>query len=160
MKPFAIILIVLVIAALVGVGYLYVTSTLEVTFTSCVATDPLTREDYFASLKSSVDSGTFVGVRHTSGDLPAPEDCLFYTWTVHLDNRTALPADTVEIRVTPMSGDILVVGDPTEHTVPARGEADLSVTALTARSMHSVREATVTWYMWGLPFSARVTLGK
>ena len=33
MKPFAIILIVLVIAALVGVGYLYVTSTLEVTFT-------------------------------------------------------------------------------------------------------------------------------
>jgi len=26
--------------------------------------------------------------------------------------------------------------------------------------MHSVREAIVTWYAWGLPFSTRLTIGK
>ena len=28
---------------------------------------------------------------------------------------------------------------------------------LTSREMHSIRELTLTYYLWGLPFSARVT---
>ena len=59
-----------------------------------------------------------------------------------------------------MSGDILMIGDTAEHNVPAQSSSELSATVLTSRSMHSVREATVTWYVWGLPFSARLTLGK
>ena len=59
-----------------------------------------------------------------------------------------------------MTGDVLVIGDTAEHKLPAQDSADLSATILTSRSMHSVREATVTWYVWGLPFSARLTLGK
>ena len=133
MKPLAIILVILVLAALVGVGYLYFTANLTVTFASVTATDPLTQTD---------------------------EDYLFYTWTVHLENRSFLPADTVEIQVTPMNGDLLLYGDPAEHTLSARSSGNLSATVLTARSMHSVREAIITWYVWGLPFSTRVTLGK
>ena len=41
MKPLAIILVILVLAALVGVGYLYFTSNLTVSFSSVVATDPV-----------------------------------------------------------------------------------------------------------------------
>ena len=160
MKPLAIILVLLVIAALVGVGYLYFTSNLEVTFSGCIATDPLTQADYFTALKKSLDAGTFAGTLFSSSPLPEPDGCLFYTWTVHLENTSFLPVDTIEIQVTPMTGDILAVGEPAEHRLDAHSASDLSVTVLTARSMHSVREATVTWYVWGLPFSARLTLGK
>ncbi len=160
MKALAIFLVILVIAALAGVGWLYFTGNLEITFAECVATDPLTQADYFKSMKTSLENGTFVGTRFDASALPSPEGTLFYTWTVHLENKSLLPADTVEIQVTPMTGDILAVGDTAEHHVPAQSSADLSVTLLTSRSMHSVREATVTWYVWGLPFSTRLTLGK
>lgn len=160
MKPLAIFLIILVIAALLGVGYLYAGSNLTVTYAGTVATDPVTQLDYYNQMKTSLESETFVGTRYSLASVPSPEDSLFYTWTVHLENRSFLPADTIEIQVTPMSGDILLLGDTAEHTLPARSSADLSATVLTARSMHSVREALVTWYVWGLPFSARLTLGK
>ena len=160
MKPLAIILVLLVLAALVGVGYLYFTGNVEVTFSDVIATDPLTQSEYFNTLKSSLEKGTFVGTRYDSTPLGEADGYLFYTWTVHLENKSLLPADTVEIQVTPMTGDVLVIGDTAEHKLPAQDSADLSATILTSRSMHSVREATVTWYVWGLPFSARLTLGK
>ncbi len=160
MKPLAIILVILVIAAMVGVGYLYFNSNLTVTFSSVVATDPVNRTDVFDQIRSSLEAETFVGTKYSSVLPATPEDCLFYTWTVHLENNSYLPADTIEIQITPMTGDILLLGDTAEHTLPSGSSMDLSATVLTARSMHSVREAIVTWYVWGLPFSTRLTLGK
>ena len=51
MKPLAIILVILVLAAVIGVGYLYFTANVEVTFSEVIATDPLSQSDYFNSLK-------------------------------------------------------------------------------------------------------------
>ena len=59
-----------------------------------------------------------------------------------------------------MQGDVLMISDRPEHSVPAGKKEYLSATILTARDMHSVREATVTWYFWGVPFSSRLTLGQ
>ena len=101
MKPLAIILVLLVLAALVGVGYLYFTGNVEVTFSDVIATDPLTQSEYFNTLKSSLEKGTFVGTRYDSAPLGEADGYLFYTWTVHLENKSLLPADTVEIQVTP-----------------------------------------------------------
>ena len=53
MKPFAIILVVLVIAALAGLGWMFFSSRLDVSFESCAATDPLTQADVFSQLKES-----------------------------------------------------------------------------------------------------------
>ena len=160
MKAVAIFLVVLVLAACAGIGYLYFGSNLTVSYTSCIANDPLVQQDAYNSLKTSIDTGSFVGIRYSDSPLSSPEDYLFYTWTVHLDNKSFLPANVIEIRVTPMKEDLLCVGDPSEHTLSPRSSTDLSVTMLTARNMHSVREAVVTWYVWGLPFSSRLTLGK
>jgi len=160
MKPLAIFLVILVLAAVIGVGYLYFTSNLTVQFSSCIVTDPVIQTEAFAQLKSSLETDTFVGTRYVS-DLPeSPEGYLFYTWDVHLENRSFLPADTIEIQITPMNGDVLLYGSSTEKRLDAHSSADLSATVLTSRDMHSVREATVTWYVWGLPFSTRLTLGK
>ena len=160
MKPLAIILVILVLAALVGVGYLYFTSNLTVSFSSVVATDPVNQTEAFSQIRTAVENETFIGTRFSSEQLGDPEDYLFYTWTVHLENKSFLPADTVEIQITPMTGDVLLLGDTEEHSLDSRRTADLTATVLTSRGMHSVREATVTWYVWGLPFSARITLGK
>ena len=160
MKPLAIFLVILVLAALAGVGYLYFNASLTVTYGSVVATDPVTQPDVFTQIRASLENDTFVGTRYGTADLGGPEDYIFYTWSVRLDNKTFLPADTIEIQVTPMTGDVLSIGDPAGHTLSSGGSTELSATFLTARDKHSVREAIVSWYVWGLPFSTRITLGK
>ena len=160
MKPFAIILILLVLAAVVGVGWLYFSANLTVRFESCIATDGVTQADYFDQLKKQVASGAFTGTLYGGKDLLAADQYQFLTYTVILDNHAFLKAETAEIRVTPMQGDVLMISDGEEHSVPAGKKGILSATILTAREMHSVREATVTWYFWGIPFSEKLTLGQ
>ena len=55
---------------------------------------------------------------------------------------------------------MLQLGEETEHDLLSGQEADLSAMILTDRSMHSVREATVSYYFWGIPFTTKLTLGK
>jgi len=160
MKPFAIILILLVLAAVVGIGWLYFSANLTVTYDSCIATDGVTQADYFDQLKKQVNSGSFIGTVYGDKNLLTADQYQFLTYTVTLDNHAFLKAETAEIRITPMQGDILMIGDQTEHSVPSGKKGILSATILTARDMHSVREATVTWYFWGIPFSEKLTLGQ
>ena len=115
MKPLAIFLVILVIAALAGIGYLYFTSNITVSFVSVTATDPASQLDTFDQVKAAVGNDTFVGTRYSSAPLTGAEDYLFYTWTVHLENQSFLPADTIEIQVTPMAGDALLIGDTALH---------------------------------------------
>ena len=160
MKPFAVFLVILVIAALIGVGWYWYSSRLSVTFSSCIVTDPVTQENIFNELKTSLENDTFTGTRYSASPLTLPSDYVFYTWTVHLENETALPVSTIEIQITPISGDAVLLGDPSEHVLDAHSSGDLSATVLTARNTHSVREAVITWYVWGLPFSTRITVGN
>ena len=69
MKPLAIILIILVLAALVGVGYLYFTSNLTVTFSSVVATDPVDQAEAFDQVRTSVENETFIGTKYSAEQL-------------------------------------------------------------------------------------------
>ena len=160
MKPFAIILIILVLAAIVGVGYLYLSANIDITFEACIATDGVTQAEYFDTLKSKVASSTFVGTRFTSGELGTADQYQFLTYTVRLDNHAFLKAEVIEIRITPMQGDVLQIGEESEHSLPSGKQMDLSATILTDRSMHAVREATVSYYFWGIPFTSKLTLGR
>ena len=160
MKPFAIILIILLLAAVVGIGWLYFSANLTVTFDACIATDGVTQVEYFDQLKKQVTSGSFIGILYGGKDLQAADQYQFLTYTVTLDNHAFLKAETAEIRITPMQGDVLMIGDGQEHSEPAGKKGTLSATILTARDVHSVREATVTWYFWGIPFSEKLTLGQ
>ena len=160
MKAFAVILIILVLAGVVGIGWLYFNANLTVTFNSCIATDGVTQADFFDQTKKQVSAGTFIGTLYDSQDLSTADQYQFLTYTVDLSNHAFLKAETAEIRITPMTGDVLMLGDPQEHSVPAGKKESLSATILTARDNHSIREATVTWYFWGIPFSSKLTLGQ
>ena len=160
MKPLAIILILLVLAAFVGAGYLYLNANIDITYETCIATDGVTQADYFNTLKSKVSSSAFVGTRFTNDELGAADQYQFLTYTLRLDNHAFLKAEVIEIRITPMQGDILQIGEETAHDLPSGQQMDLSATILTDRAMHSVREATVSYYFWGIPFTTTLTLGK
>ena len=56
MKPLAIFLIILVLAAVVGVGYLYLNAKLDITFKECIATDGMTQTEFFDALKDKVNT--------------------------------------------------------------------------------------------------------
>ena len=160
MKPFAIFLIVLVLVAVIGVGWLYLNARMDIRFESCIANDGYTQSEVFNKVKASLKNDTFIGTRFTGEELDAAEQYQFLTYTIHINNHSFLKAEVIEIRITPMQGDILQIGEETPHDLPSGRQADLSATILTDRNMHSVREATVTWYFWGIPFTEKMTLGK
>ena len=159
MKAAGIILIVLLLAAVAGLGLLYLTSGFDVTYSECIVTDAVTQADYFAQIKKQVANDTFIGTRFSKAEISSADQYVFYTYTLRLRNKAHLKAEVIEIRVTPMDGDVLQIGETTPYDLNADRSMDLSVTILTDRSMHSVREATVTWYIWGIPFSEKVMLG-
>ena len=176
MKAAGIILIILCIAALSGVVYCYASSSITVNYTDCIATDPMSQPELMELLKEQLDTDTFTGMKLASDTAFSPAESLLYTWTVRISNRTRIPAKAAEIRIIPLSGDIIQL--PPEIWVnPATGEiihtsgsketiiqpgkdAEISVTVLTGAKMHHVREAIVSWYLWGIPFSERITIGQ
>ena len=160
MKPLGIILIILVLVAVVAVGYLYLNAKLDITFKECIATDGITQIDFFDNLKSKVDASTFIGTRFTNNELTTADQYQFLTYTLHFNNHSFLKAEVIELRITPMGSDVLQVGDEVPHDLPSGRQTDLSAMILTTREMHSVREATVSYYIWGIPFTAKLTLGK
>ena len=160
MKVFAIFLIVLVLAAVIGVGWLYLNARMDIRFDSCIANDGYTQAEVFNSVKAKLKNDTFIGTRFTKEELETADQYQFLTYTIHVNNHSFLKAEVIEIRITPMQGDVLQLGDETAHDLPSGRQTDLSATILTDRNMHSVREATVTWYFWGLPFTEQLTLGR
>ena len=160
MKGAAIILIVLVLIAVGAVGYLYFKAELTVRFETCIATEAVSQTDYYQQLKKQITSGSFVGTRFIKEEPGEADKYQFLTYTVRLNNNSFLNADVIELRVTPMQGDVLQIGETGRRTLSAGMVTDVSATILTTRENHSVREGTVTCYFWGIPFTMRLTLGK
>ena len=129
-------------------------------FVSCVATDTLSQLETFDSIRSKISSSTFTGIRFSNEAIGSADQYQFLNYTVRLRNRAFLKAEIIEIRITPMQGDVLQVGDEVPHALSSGKDMDLSAMILTSRDMHSVREATVSYYFWGIPFTAKLTLGK
>ena len=157
MKPVAIILLVICLACVAGTAYLYLDANLTVTDIRCTAYAAEDQAATFQELKKQLLSETFVGVPFDTEDLGEAEDYQFYDYTVTLRNATFLKAEIIEIQITPMKGDVLQLSDLSPHDLAPRSQGSLSATILTPKSMHNVREMTLTYYLGGLPFSERLT---
>ena len=157
MKVFAVLLLVLCLAAAALTGYVYLTANIEVTGIRCTAHDGANQKDLFQDLKTRIASDSFTGTAFSVSSLGAAEDYVFYEYTLDLRNDSFLRAEVIEIQVTPMNGDVLQTGDSEPRDLAPRSRGSFSAVILTARDMHNVREMTITYYLWGLPFSTRVT---
>jgi len=160
MKYVAILSVLVLIAAIVGVGYLYLTANVIVEAGGVIAVEAATQQELFGDLKQQAESGHVLGTAYTSAPLGEAGDYQFYTYTVRLRNNCFVTADMVEVQITPMEGDVLQLGDDTARALPARSTGDIQATILTRIGMHSVREMNVTYYMWGVPFHLKTAYGS
>ncbi len=159
MKYFAIISVLILIVTLVGVGYLYMTANIVVEAVGAIATEASNQPVLFNDLKQQLRLGAVAGTPYVEAqELSGPEDYQFLTYTVRLRNNTTVPADMVELQITPMAGDILQVGSYTDVKLPAGQTVDATATILTARNMHAIREVTITYYISGVPFTMKTTV--
>ncbi|MBQ3157667.1 MAG: hypothetical protein IJB81_12280 [Clostridia bacterium] len=159
MKYFAIISVLVLIVTLVGVGYLYMTANIFVEAVGVVAADAPSQIILFQQLKEQVRLGAVVGTPYVPAqELGDAENYQFYTYTVRLKNNCTVPADMVELQVTPMAGDILQIGSSADVKLPASQTTDVTATILTDVNMHAIREVTVTYYIWGVPFTMKTTI--
>lgn len=159
MKYVAIITVLLLIACLVGVGYLYLTANVTVEAIGVVAVEAASQPDMFLNLARQVEDQRVVGTAYTTAPLGDASNYQFYTYTIRLKNNCFVTADMVEVQVTPMQGDVLQLADSSARALAARSTGDLSVTILTDINMHSVRELNISYYMWGVPFTIRTAYG-
>ncbi len=159
MKYVAILSVLVLIMALVGVGYLYMTANIVVEAVGVVATDAPSQIAYFEELREQLRLGAVVGTPYVPAqELGDAENYQFYTYTVRLRNDCAVIADMVELQVTPMAGDILQIGAFADVKLPAHQTVDVSATILTDAGMHPIREVTITYYIWGAPFTMKTTI--
>ena len=159
MKYFATISVLILIVALVAVGYLYMSSNLFVEAVGVTAMDAPSQITLFEELREQVRLGAVLGTPYvTARELSGAENYQFLTYTVRLRNDTAVPADMVELQVTPMAGDILQIGSYTDVKLPAKQTVDATATILTEKDMHPIREVTISYYIWGVPFTMKTTI--
>ena len=159
MKYFATISVLILIVALVAVGYLYMSSNLFVEAVGVTAMDAPSQITLFEELREQVRLGAVLGTPYvTARELSGAENYQFLTYTVRLRNDTAVPADMVELQVTPMAGDILQIGSYTDVKLPAKQTVDATATILTEKDMHPIREVTISYYIWGVPFTTKTTI--
>lgn len=159
MKYFAILTVLILIVTLVGVGYMYMTSNIFVEAVGVVATDAPSQITLFEELREQLRLGAVLGTPYVQAqELSDAENYQFYTYTVRLRNDCAVPADMIELQVTPMAGDILQIGSYGDVKLPAKQTVDATATILTDVNMHPIREVTVTYYIWGVPFTMKTTI--
>ena len=159
MKYFAILTVLILIAALAGVGYMYMTANIYVEATGVTALEAANQPVLFGELRQQLRLGAVTGTPFVQAqELTDAQNYQFLTYTVRIKNDTAVTADMVELQVTPMAGDILQIGSYHDVKLPAGQTVDATATILTDRNMHSIREVTVTYYIWGVPFTMKTTV--
>lgn len=159
MKYIAILSVLILIVTLVGVGYMYMTANIFVEAVGVVAIDAPSQLTLFEELREQLRLGAVVGTPYVAAqELTDAENYQFLTYTVRLKNDCSVPADMVELQVTPMSGDILQIGSFADVKLAAGQTVDVNATILTDRNMHAIREVTVTYYIWGVPFTMKTTI--
>lgn len=160
LKIAAIASVSLLLVMMLFVGYLYMTS--EVKVTSCTAAgisaanDPKT----FELLKKSVLEDTFQGTLYQKpDDWNDASEYVYLTYSLRIRNDCLVPIDMIEVQVVPQTSDILQFADLKVHSLDAKSEGDMTVQILAPKDTHPVREFILTYYVWGVSFSQRMTYG-
>jgi hypothetical protein len=167
MKTAAVILIVLVLIAGALLVYQLVNLTLSVTPVSAQVIPCNDQEPEFRRVQQAVDERALIGTVLQQAVPGNAGDYSFIIYSVKVKNNGFLPARMTEIQVSPLATDMLFYTDGSAQgvvpniTVPAGGSQTLRCVLLTQsiEGMHAVRDIYVTYYIWGHPFTVKVTYG-
>ena len=167
MKIAAIILLILTIVMGGALLYMVINTRLHVTLLGAAMTPAKDQPREFARWMDLMHTGALQGTVFDASAAGAMEDHGFLVYTIKLENKGLLPAEMAEVQLSPIQGDVLSVSgqvamgqDINEPlTVPPGGEATLQLILLTQKDSHAVRDLTITYYIWGKPYTIQRTYG-
>ena len=157
MKYVAWFMVILLVLALAGAGYLYASAQVTVETIGAQAFEAQSQQPTFEDLKRRLGSGTVIGTVFKNDPLGESSDYAFITYTVRLRNESLLSADMVEVQIVPAQGDILQMSGNGIKSLGPKSRGDIGATILTQRNGDSLREVIVTYYIWGQSFHIKET---
>ena len=114
----------------------------------------------YEAVRRAVTNGSLQGVVYHAEALREAEACSFQFFILSLENRGLLPAEMTELQLTPFSQDICAYLSRQEVVIPPGGKKDVVLTLLTAGASPTVRDVTVTYYLWGHLYRQKLTLNR
>jgi hypothetical protein len=122
--------------------------------TMSVAVTPAAQAiEQFEALRASVDEGSFTGRVFVGEALSNPEEYVFVTYTLRVKNVGFIPAEWIELAVTPAGGDVLELDRDGAQALSAMSEGDLKAVVLQkGDGSDAQRAAQVTYYAFGRPY--------
>lgn len=121
----------------------------------------------FERLQKAVRNRSLIGTAFTQDIEGSADDYNLVIYTVTLSNRGLLPAQMAELVISPSDQDILCYtdgsgqGEIPDIEVPTGGSASIRGVLLTRASSRqtTVRDLYISYYIWGNPFTIRITSG-
>ncbi len=148
LKYISILSFLLCLAALAYAGYLFLTCEVTVESVGLTATDAASQPELLDELR----------LQYPETLTEENTDYVFYTYMVRVRNDTFVTIEEIQGSVKLVPGDICQVPDRNEWIVAARQAGDLPITILTRKNTAPVRDATVSWYLWGRPSFAQLVV--
>lgn len=159
MRAIAKFLTVVTVLVLLAAGYVIWAAELKVAPAGAVIESAADRAEAFQNIYQSMQVGSADLEIFTAETIdPSPEQYMFVTYTLKVRNLNALPAEWMQLSITPEDGDVLMV-KPTVEDAPAFNEQLVTLVLLTSRNAADyVRTATLNYYVYGHEYSIPVTL--
>ena len=157
MRTVAIVLIVLVLAVGGALGWALFHTNLQVTGKALQTLPARDRAAEFDTLRTAVARQSLLGTALKTGEIGPAENYSYYIYTLRLKNNCLVPAEMVEMQISPIEADVLFYGDTREIVIPPGGEKDVWCVLVTEGTPHAVRDIYVTYYLWGHPQEVKFT---
>lgn len=157
MKYVAVILMILVLVAGGVVVYALLNTSMAVEGQGFQAINAADRAAEFMTLQSVMDRNALQGVVYREASFDDPNGYSYYVYTLRLHNKCLVPAEMVELQVSPAPSDILMYGDTGEIAIAAGATRDVWCAVVTSGTPAAARDIIITYYLCGNPYSVRFT---
>ena len=157
MRVFTWILLIITVLALAVFGYGYYGLRVQTGEMSAVVTPAANALEQFEALRAQMDNESLTGRVYRKEALGNPEDYVFVTYTVRVKNVGLIPAEWIELVITPGESDILEVDIADAQVLGAMREGDLKTVILQkGDGSDTARAAQVQYYAFGSPYAVNV----
>ncbi|MBQ7655017.1 MAG: hypothetical protein IJS41_00765 [Clostridia bacterium] len=149
MKIAAIALVILALMFGGCLGYALFNTDLHVVGKGLEVLPAAQRAAEFDALKAAVQRQSLLGTVLKNEDFGPAEDYSYYVYTLRLENKCLIPAEMVEMQISPIDSDVLFYCDTGETIIPAGETRDVWCVLLTRGTPHAVRDIYITYCLWG-----------
>ncbi len=157
MRTFAIVMVIVLIAAGLLVGYGLFNTTLQVIGKDLQSFTAAERPAEFEQIRTMVERDALLGTKLKSGHLGNAENYQYRVYTLRVKNPGLVDARMTEIQIAPMGNDVLYYGETGEVIIEAGKTRDIWCVLLTEGNTHDVRDMYITYYLWGNPHEVKFT---